>query len=50
MLLDFHRKFRKTGTKINVTKFQKVEIFFGVCDSVIHTYIIFEIISHYRLL
>ena len=36
LLLDVHRTFRKTGKKINITKFQKVEFFVCVCDSVIH--------------
>ena len=49
--LDVHRTFRKTGKKINITKFQKVEFFFVyVIQSYICTYVIFEIIFHYRLL
>ena len=28
LLLDVHRTFRKTGKKINIDKFQKVEFFF----------------------
>ena len=50
LLLDVHRTFRKIGNKINLTKFQKVE-FFCMCviQLYIYTYIIFEVISHYRL-
>ena len=42
LLLDVHRRFRKTGRKINITKFQKVE--FLVCDLVmyIHPYYFFN--------
>ena len=51
LLLDVHRTFRKAGQKINITKFQKVEFFFVyVIQLYIYTYIIFEIIFHYRLL
>ena len=51
LLLDVHRPFRKTGKKVNVTKFQKVEfLFVYVIQLYIHTYISFEIIFHYRLL
>ena len=50
LLLDVHRPFRKTGKKVNVTKFQKVEfLFVYVIQLYIHTYISFEIIFHYRL-
>ena len=51
MLLAVHRTFRKTGKKINITKFQKVEFFF-VCVIQLYIYIfaIFEIIYHYVLL
>ena len=38
LLLDFHMTFFKTGKKINITEFQKVE-FFSFCDSVIHIHI-----------
>ena len=38
LLLDFHMIFLKTGKKINITEFQKVE-FFSFCDSVIHIHI-----------
>ena len=50
LLLDVHRTFRKIGNKINITKFQKVE-FFCMCviQLYIYAYIIFEVISHYRL-
>ena len=43
--------FKKTGKKINITKFQKLEFFFVcVVQLYIYTYVIFEIIFHYRLL
>ena len=49
LLLDFHRVFRKTGKKINVIKFQKVEF---LC--VIQLYILFlklfSIIGYYKIL
>ena len=46
-----HRIFRKTGKKINITKFQKEEFFCAcVIELYVYTYIIFEIIFHYRLL
>jgi len=52
LLLDVHRAFRKTGKKINITKFQKVEFFFCVCDSVIHIHMLFlklfSIIGYYK--
>ena len=51
VLLDVQRTFRKTGEKINITKFQNLEFFFVcVIQLYINTYIIFEIIFHYRLL
>ena len=51
LLLNVHRTFRKTGKKINITKFQKVECFFVcVVQLYIYAYVIFEIIFHYRLL
>ena len=50
LLLDVHRTFRKTGKKINITKFQKVEfLFVYVTQLYIHTYIIFEVIFHQNL-
>ena len=51
LLLDVHRIFRKTDKKIDITEFQNVE-FLLVCviQLYIYTYIIFEIIFHYRLL
>ena len=51
LLLDVHRPFRKTGKKVNITKFQKVEFLF-VCgiQLYIYTYSSFAIIFHYRLL
>ena len=51
LLLDVHRPFRKTGKKVNITKFQKVEfLFVCVIQLYIYTYSSFEIIFHYRLL
>ena len=51
LLLDVHRTFRKTGKKINISKFQKVEFFFVcVVQLYIHTYVIFESIFHNSLL
>ena len=53
LLLDVHRTFRKTGKKIDITKFQKVEFFFCVYDSVIHIHIflnLFSIISYDKIL
>ena len=42
MLLDVHRTCRKTGKKINITKFQKVEFFFVcVVQLYMYTYVIF---------
>ena len=43
MLLDFHRTFRKTGKKINITKFQKVELIFLVIQ-------LFIYIGYYKIL
>ena len=41
-LLAVHRTFRKTGKKINITKFQNIElIFVCVIQLYIYTYIIF---------
>ena len=50
LLLDVHRIFRKTGKKINIPKFQKVEFFLCVIQLYIYTYIISEIVFFYRLL
>ena len=50
LLLDIHRTLRKTGKRISITKFQKVEFFFVcVIQLYIYIYIIFEIIFYYRL-
>ena len=49
MLVDVHRTFRKTGKKINITKFQKVEFFF-VHVIQIYTCINFDVFFPYRLL
>ena len=50
LLLDVHRTFRKTDKKVNITKFQEVEFLSCVIQLYIYTYIILEIIFHYRLL
>ena len=47
--LDVHRTFRKTDKKVNITKFQEVEFLSCVIQLYIYTYIILEIILHYRL-
>ena len=43
LLLDVHRIFRKTGKKINITKFQKVELIFLVIQ-------LFIYIGYYKIL
>ena len=50
MLLNVHKTFIKTGKKIHITKFQKVELLFGMCVFHLHiyTYVIFAIIFHYE--
>ena len=53
MLLDVHKTFRKTGKKISITKFQKIE-FFYFCDLLyVYTYIIlklFSVTGYYKIL
>ena len=39
LLLDVHRPFRKTGKKVNITKFQNVEFLFVYVIQFIHTHI-----------
>ena len=43
LLLNVHRTFRKTGKKINITKFQKVELIFLVIQ-------LFIYIGYYKIL
>ena len=51
MLLGFHRTFRKTGKKINITKFQNVEFFFCVIQLYINIlFFIFSIVGYYKIL
>jgi len=56
MLSDIHRTFRKTGKKINITKFQKVYKISLVCVWFSYTYThmlflkLFSIIGYYKIL